>query len=192
MLIAIGTFIAGLIYFAPALMATACHHPRLVRVWAINLFGFTIIGWILAWKETIDGVHHVYGKHSPEGNLLIQRFTANRYFLLAVAAIGLLAFSVALGVHQIRAVPPPPTAPLVAAGDCAPYQVLVRMNGTTNCLTALPDHVRVRFDDSPHTLSWEEANSPMYADQWKTSQHIAITVDLDTPVPAPASAAAKP
>ena len=62
------------------------------------------------------------------------------------------------------------------------------MNGTTNCLAALPDHVRVRFDDSPHTLSWEEANSPMYADQWKAAQHIAIIVDLDPPAAVPATA----
>jgi hypothetical protein len=190
MLIVIGTFIVGLIYFAPALLATACHHPRLVRVWAINLFGFTLIGWVLALKETIDGVHHVYGKHSPEGNLLIQRFTFNRYFVLAVVAIGLMAISVYLGLRQIRQAPPPPVAATApAAGECTPDQVMVRMNGTTACLTASSDRVRVRFDDAPHTLSWDEANSPMYADQWKTAHHITITADIDTPEPAPASAA---
>lgn len=188
MLIAIGTFIAGLIYFAPALMATACHHPRLIRVWVINLFGFTIIGWLYAWKETIDGVHNVYGAHSSEGSLLIQRFTANRYFLLAVAGIGLVALSVTLAVHQIRVVPPPPVAAApVASGDCAPDQVMVRMNGAVNCLTASPERVRVRFDDSPHTLSWEEANSPMYADLWKTSHHVTITADVNGPALAPAA-----
>lgn len=182
MLIILGTFIAGLIYFAPALLATACHHPRLLRVWAINMLGFTIVGWVYALKETIDGVHNVYGKHSPEGSLVKQRFTANRYFVLAIIAIGLVAVSLNLGLRQIKHVPPPPvvTAP-VAAGDCASYQVMVRLNGVTNCLTARTDRVRVRFDDAPNTLSWDEANSPMYADRWKTARHVSITADLDTP-----------
>ncbi len=192
MLVVLVAFIVGLIYFAPALLATACHHPRLMRVWGINLLGFTIVGWLYALKETVDGVHHVYGKHSPEGSLLIQRFTFNRYFILAVAAIGLMAVSITLGLRQLR--PPPPPSALdqqVAAGDCLPSQLLVRMNGTTSCLTAQPSNVRVRFDYAPNTLSLEEANSPMYADQWKTSHHVAITVDLDTPASASATPVAQ-
>ncbi len=186
MLLVLVTFVAGLIYFAPALLATACHHPRLVRVWAINMLGFTIIGWVIALKETIDGVHNVYGKHSPEGSLLKQRFTFNRYFVLAIVGIGLVAISINLGLRQLR---PEPGAPVtnipVAAGDCLTSQVMVRMNGQTVCLNPATDRVRVRFNDAPRTLSWDEANSPIYADQWKTANKVSVTVDIAAPAAAP-------
>jgi hypothetical protein len=155
------TFVAGLIYFIPALLATACHHPRLMRVWGLNLLGFTVIGWVLALRETIYGVHNVYGKHSPEGSLLTQRFTLNRYFVLAVIGIGLVAVSITLGLHQLRPAPGAPVVTPVAAGDCPSSQV--------------------RFDDEPHSLSWDEANSPIYADRWKTASRVSITVDVATP-----------
>jgi hypothetical protein len=175
------TFVAGLIYFIPALLATACHHPRLMRVWGLNLLGFTVIGWVLALRETIYGVHNVYGKHSPEGSLLTQRFTLNRYFVLAVIGIGLVAVSITLGLHQLRPAPGAPVVTPVAAGDCPSSQVLVRMNGASACLNPMTDRVRVRFDDEPHSLSWDEANSPIYADRWKTASRVSITVDVATP-----------
>ena len=128
-------------------------------------------------------------RYDPHGyvSALLSLARQQQQTSLAVAAIGLVALSIAITIPQLRPAPPPPPhlVEQVAPGECASDKVMVRMNGTTACLNAQMDGVRVRFDEDPNTMSWDEANSPINADRWKTAHHVNLSADLE-----PASSAA--
>ncbi len=48
-------FFGSLAYFAPAILATARHHPKAPIVWLVNtVAGWTLIGWGIAFILAIE------------------------------------------------------------------------------------------------------------------------------------------